>query len=400
MLPLPQVTLKKNRESPIKAGHPWVFSQAIERADEVVQGGLIDVLSHDGKFLGVGTWNGKNTIRIRIISHDPGVAIDTDFFVAKFKVLDNSKKPHLPKETTGYRVVQADADGLPGLILDRYGDVFVFQVHTIGMEKLKDIVVEAIQKAFKPSAIVERSDVDARKQEGLMDRPIKVHHGKIDKPVEFLEFGHKFYADTLEGQKTGFFLDQRNARIKVGQMAKGRNVLNLFGYSGAFSVYAAKAGAAKVATVDVSAAALTLAEKNFELNGLELDKNKYEFVEADVFDVLNDRKYTDGFDFVICDPPAFAKSADKLPEAMRAYIDLNRRCFEMLKEGGILVSSSCSGRVTPSDFRDVLRIAAGQARRDVRILEFMGQPIDHTEKLAFPEGRYLKTVFLEVTKVM
>jgi 23S rRNA (cytosine1962-C5)-methyltransferase len=395
----PTVTLKPGKEYPIKAGHPWIFSNAIQKELACEPGGLVRVESSNGLPLGTGMINPQNSIRVRMISRDADTPIDVDFLVERFKALDASKKIHLPPRTNGYRVCHSDADGLPGLIVDRYAETLVFQVTTAGMERLKDKVVEALMKALKPKALVERSDGDTRSAENLKSLPPKVWHGKVEEPIVFLENGLKFLADTLKGQKTGFFFDQRDARMKVRELARNRHVLNLFGYSGAFSVYAAQGGAATVTTVDVSGAALDLARKNLELNGFDpADETRFKFVEADVFDLFKTKSFKEPADLIVCDPPAFAKSEKHVAQALEAYQSLNQRCLWMLQEGGILVSSSCSGRVTAEDFRKVLKMAAGHTGRDVRLLGFLGQAFDHTEKLAFPEGRYLKTAILEVIK--
>ncbi|MDD5438352.1 MAG: class I SAM-dependent rRNA methyltransferase [Patescibacteria group bacterium] len=392
-----EIWLKPGKEIPILAGHPWIFSNAIDRDIQGENGQIVKVKDGKGRDLGLGTWNGLTSIRVRMLTRDQEEKIDVAFFVSRFKELDGFKKSGLPK-TTGYRVVHAEADGIPGLILDRYDDVFVFQLHTAGMDKLRAEIIEAIRKTFKPSAIIERSDLDVRKLEGLTNQPVEIHHGKIDEPVVFQENGIDFYADVLHGQKTGFFLDQRDARLAVGQLANGKRVLNLFGYTGAFSVHAALGGAIFVATVDVSRQALETAQKNFEINKLDPeDENKFLFLEANVMDLLRDREIPGSpYDLIVCDPPAFAKSEKHMPQAIKAYTDLNADCLQQLGSGGILVTSSCSGRVTPEDFRNMLRLAAGHAQKDVRVLRWISQPIDHAERLAFPEGRYLKTAVLEV----
>ena len=400
---LPQVSLKPGKDIPVLGGHPWIFSNALDETKNttaIEPGTLVQVLNARGYPIAVGHWNENTSIRVRILSLEPEQAINKAFFANRFKALDTWKRPHLPADTNGYRVVHAESDGLPGLIVDRYNDVIVFQLHTYGMEQLRLIIIEALKATFSPVAIVERSDLDVRRIEGLKDQPINIHHGEITAPVTFMEAGLTFQADVLKGQKTGFFLDQREARMSVGKLAKGKRVLNLFGYSGAFSIHALKGGASFVNTVDVSHNALKLAESQCKLNNINVDdESKVQFLEADVFDFLQDNnKIPNGpYDLIICDPPAMAKSEKHLPQAMKAYLDLNTACLEALQENGILVTSSCSGRVTPEDFRDMLHIAAGRAGKDVRLLDWITQPVDHAERLSFPEGRYLKTAILQVT---
>ena len=396
----PRVTLKPYKDTPVLAGHPWIFSEALTETLSVEPGEIVNVFSARGACLGRGTYNPLTSIRVRMLTRDPEEAIDAAYFSKRFSSLNDWKKIHLPPETTGYRIVHAEADGIPGLIVDRYADVCVFQLHTAGMERLRDQIIQAIHDTFYPAAIVERSDLSVRRREGLHTEPIEIHHGTIHGPILFQEAGLWFFADVLKGQKTGFFLDQRDARISVQKRAKGKRVLNLFGYTGAFSVHAARGGADFVATVDVSHAALELAEQNLQKNGFDPhDEDRFLSLEADVLDLLRDPNLPGGpYDFIICDPPAFAKSEAKLPQAMKAYTELNIDCLRRLSPGGILVTSSCSGRVTQDDFRSLLRLAAGRASRQVRLLDWITQPIDHAENLAFPEGRYLKTAILEVTK--
>jgi 23S rRNA (cytosine1962-C5)-methyltransferase len=394
---LPEVFLKPGKDVPVRAGHPWIFSEAIAVDPHGAPGELVDVFDHKHSFLGRGTYNPLTSIRVRLLTRK-AEPIDAAFFEHRFRALDTWKKAHLPPETTGYRLVHAEADGLPGLIVDRFADTFVFQLHTAGADNLREPIVEALERVFSPCAIVERSDVDVRTREGLSSRPIVTHRGEVSAPVSFQETGLTFVADVLRGQKTGFFLDQRDARRAVGRFARGKRVLNLFGYTGAFSVHAAHGGAAFVATVDVSRPALELTEKHLRLNGFDpSDETRFLQLEADVLDLLQDPEIPHApYDVIICDPPAFAKSERHLEQAIKAYTQINIDCLRALKPGGILVTCSCSGRLSPEEFRSLLRIAAGRAGKEVRILETLGHPVDHAERLAFPEGRYLKTLILEV----
>lgn len=390
--------LKPKKDIPVLAGHPWVFSEAISESPEAVEGELVAVKSADGKDLGLASWNPRTSIRLRFLSRDSSVQVDQAFFASRFQTLDAWKRQRLPKDTNGYRLVHAEADGLPGLIIDRYADVYVFQLHTAGMDRFRQEIISALKQVFSPSAIVERSDVDVRRLEGLKDQPVAVHEGKVDAPIAFLETGISFEADVLKGQKTGFFLDQREARRLVGKISRGKRVLNLFAYSGAFSVHAAMGQAAFVMSVDVSLPALESAERQFRLNGLNPDDlDRSAFMQADIFELMQESQAPEGpYDIIICDPPALAKSSQHIPQAIKTYTSLNAQCLRWLKPSGILVTSSCSGRLQPEEFRSLLRIASGRAKKDVRIVDWLPQPVDHAERLAFPEGRYLKTAFLEV----
>lgn len=404
---LPLAVLKPGRDVPARAGHPWIFSEALSKAPIADPGALVQVQDARGGVVGVGTWNPHTSIRIRLLSRDITTVIDETFFLNRFTHLANWKEANLPANTTGYRLVHAEADELPGLIIDRYANAFVFQIHTAGMEPLREKIISALttfakERGVSDPLIVERSDIDARTHEGMRPRPASVHVGEFKGPVVFQEYGITFQADVLNGQKTGFFLDQREARHSVGMYAKGKRVLNLFGYTGAFSIHALMGGASFVQTVDVSRKALEEAQAQFKLNGINPDTDaRIGFLEADVFDLLNEAALPDGpYDIIICDPPALAKTAAHVPQALKGYTFLNGACLSHLKPGGILVSSSCSGRVDPEAFRNMLRLSAGRAKRTVRLLDWITQPVDHAERLAFPEGRYLKTAIVEVTDIL
>ena len=412
----PTVTLLPRKEVPVLGGHPWVFSKGIREpkasasqqvstlgvvpvsAPDLAPGSLVTLLASDGRGLGIGTYNPLTNIRVRLITRDTQQTIDQAFFEKRFAELTTWKQNHLPPNTNGYRLVHAETDSIPGLIIDRYGSTFVFQLHTAGMEHFRTEIIEALKTTFSPRAIVERSDIEVRKQEGLTDMPITVHHGDITGPVTFQENGISFYADTLHGQKTGFFLDQRDARAEVGNISANKRVLNLFSYSGAYSVYAAKNGATQVTSIDISKPALDQAKQNFKLNHLDPnDTTKYAFEDHDIFDIVGRAQLPHGpYDVIVCDPPALAKTEAHVQNASKAYLMLNQHCFTHLEKGGVLITSSCSGRISQEEFRDILRIAAGRAGKQTKILKWITQPADHAELLAFTEGRYLKTAIIEV----
>lgn len=395
-----EIKLLKGREIPVKAGHPWIFSKGIQDIEKLKNsiselGTLVKIFSHNNEPLGIGTCNPKNSICVRVLSQNAEEKIDENFFKNRLTELNAQKKEFLPPKTNGYRVVHSDADYMPGLIIDIYKDTVVFQVTTAGMEKLKPLIVPAIEKTLKPKIIVERSDVESRRQEGLKVLGTIVHKGEIKGPIEFQENGIKFLVDVFSGQKTGFFLDQRSARAQTRALSKDKKVLNLFGYTGAFSVYAFEGGAKEVMTVDSSKQALEFAKQNIALN--DIDKSKATFLEGDIFDLLNSDKFKkEAPDLIVCDPPALAKTVSQIDQALQSYTFLNRKCLEILPKGGILVTSSCSGRITLEEFKSALKIAAGYAKKSTRILDIVHQPFDHTTKLSFPEGGYLKTLILEV----
>ncbi len=391
------ITLKPKRDMPLKAGHPWVFSNAIEKEPHAESGDLVRVVAHDGTLLGAGLYHPAQSIRVRMIAREEIPAVSAAYLAERLRALDAQKQRHLPQHTNGYRLVHADADNLPGLIVDRYADVVVFQIHTAAMDRYRAEVVEALKEVCAPRAMVERSDVAARLREGLTELPPKVHLGEINTPVVFEENGVTYLADVMEGQKTGFYLDQREARLRIGAYTRGRRVLNLFSYTGATGLAASLAGAAHVTHVDASKRALELAHEMYTRNNLDPeDEARLQFLRADVFEYLAAQDEGAGYDLIVCDPPAFAKSGRDSAAALKAYTGLNRRCFERLETGGVLVTSSCSGMISSEDFKSALKLAVGQARREAIVLDFFGQPFDHTQTLAYPEGAYLKTFVLEV----
>ncbi len=400
----PIAVLLPGRDTPVRAGHPWIFSKALAKEPKPAptNGEIVLVQSAKGDAIGLGTWGAGASIRIRMLTTNGMAEIDKAWFVEKLTAIDAWKQAHLPAETTGYRVVHAESDGIPGLIVDKYNDVIVIQIHTAGMEVLREAILEALKTVFEPRAIVERSDIESRLRDGLEKLEPVVRFGEIDKPVEFKEYGLTFFADVLGGQKTGFFLDQREARHLVGTLSKDKHVLNLFGYTGGFTVHAAKGGASFVTTVDLSETALELAQQNIKVNGFDPeDESQFLLLDADVMTLIRQREIVGApYDLIVCDPPAFAKTGTQAENAIEAYTKLNMECLMRLGPGGILATSSCSGRVTPEDFKSMLRIAAGRAGRDVRLIAELGHPIDHAERIAFPEGRYLKTLIVEVTNII
>ncbi len=398
-----RVYLKPNRDSAIRAGHPWVFSGAVARVEKARRGDIVVVIDSKGEEIGIGTFHPGNSIRIRMIRGNSGTRLDGGYFADRLRALSEYKKKLLPDSTDGYRIANADADYLPGLIVDTYASCVVFQIHTAGMEKLREAVVAGIE-SLDPDTIVERSDIEARRQDQVSPVRPRVVKGQVDGAVEFHEAGVRMLADPLDGQKTGFYLDQRDARILAASLARGRRVVNLFSYTGGASVAAALAGAEQVISVDTSKPALSVAEDIFRLNGLDPASGTYEFVESDVFEYLTDLGETNGAPgggasaLLICDPPAFAKHRDALENAEKAYLRLNRLCLQTLKPGDLLLTSSCSGLIDRETFTGIVRHAAGAAGKRVSILRELEASPDHTKNLAFPEGSYLKTLFLGVTQ--
>ncbi|MFO7626424.1 MAG: class I SAM-dependent rRNA methyltransferase [Candidatus Fermentibacteraceae bacterium] len=383
------VVLKKGRETPVRAGHPWVFSQGIEGDATFEPGEPVSVLSFDGGFVGTGIINPLSDIRVRMMDGSD-ITPDAAYFQKRLSRLLAYKRTLLSADSTGFRLVNADADRMPGLIADIYGSCLVVQFHAVSAEAFRKPILEALEKVVNPDVIVERSDLEVRKREGMQPIPARILKGSLNGFPRFTENGLVFLADVMQGQKTGFFLDQRTAREAVGRHAKGKTILNLFSYTGAFGVYGARHGAKHVVNVDISERAQEVARENFSVNGL--NTSGIEFLSTDAFEYLYNSR--DSFDVVVCDPPAFAKTQRAIEKALKAYTSLNAQCIAKLSENGVLLTSSCSGRVAMDDFRHTVRVAAYQSRRRLHILDEFSHTPDHTDALSFPEGRYLKTIVL------
>ena len=383
------VVLKKGRETPLRAGHPWVFSQGIEGESTYTPGEPVSVLSFDGAFLGTGLVNPGSDIMVRMIDGSD-ITPDAAYFRERLSRLLEYKMELLPPGTTGYRLSNADADRMPGLIADVFGSCLVVQFHAVSAEAFRKPILEALDAVVKPEVIVERSDIEVRKREGLQPIPARVLKGRLDGYPEFSENGMVFLSDVMLGQKTGFFLDQRTAREELGSHAKGKTILNLFSYTGAFGVYGVRHGAGRVVNVDTSERAQEISRENFRANGFGGPAVGFET--SDAFGYLFNSR--ESFDIVVCDPPAFAKTSRAVGKALKAYTSLNAQCIAKLRENGVLLTSSCSGRVSMDDFRHTVRVAAYQSRRRLHILKEFHHAPDHTDALSFPEGRYLKTMVL------
>jgi 23S rRNA (cytosine1962-C5)-methyltransferase len=385
-----QLHLYAGRDRRILQGHRWVFSNEIaDSLSEFEPGSWVEVLSAKGVPLGSGYINPASLIAVRLVS-PPGRLPDEGFFRETMENAARYRQSIYPGSRC-HRLIYGEPDSLPGLVVDRYEDVLVYQIGTLGMSKMAPLIQDLLLDIFKPSAIVFRNDSPLRTLEGL-DQQKGIAFGNLpdDLIVEIDEI--KYRVDVLEGQKTGMYLDQRENRKNVRRWTEGKKVLDLFSYNGAWSLSAAAGGAAEVIGVDQSKDATAQARKNADLNGTA---NVCSFVAEDVFEYLK-RAPRAGFDVVILDPPAFAKTKSATKEAQRGYTDINRRALLALKPGGLLVTCSCSYHVGEDLFRDIL-ISAGQASgRKLRLLQIGGQALDHPALLAMPETRYLKCYFMEV----
>lgn len=358
-------------------------------------GATVDVLSAEGKWLARGAWSPDSQIRVRVWTFDPDEPVDDAFFKRRLSAANELRKS-LPELSgcSAMRLVAAESDGLPGVTIDRYGQVLVMQLLSAGADRQRPKIVAALRSLFPDCSLLERSDVAIRAKEGLPSL-VEVHHGDIPATVDFSEQGLCFRAGLGEGHKTGFYLDQRRNRARVAAYASGREVLNCFAYTGAMGVHCLKAGASHVTQVDVSSEALALARTHLELN--ELDPALCEFEQADVFARL--RQYrAEGrkFDMVILDPPKFVESRQHLSRASRGYKDINLLALQLLRPGGILATFSCSGLMPEDLFRKIVADAALDAGRKLLYLERLEQAADHPVAAAFPEGWYLKGLICRV----
>lgn len=386
-----QVILKPGKEKPVKARHHWIFSGAIQSAPDFANGDILGVESAKGEFLGYGYFHHHTSIAGRMLSftHTPAqetVKQNIDQAIAMRELLFDVK------ETNAYRLVHSEGDGIPGMIVDRYDDVLVFQVTTLGIERLKPLIVEHFKKKLKPRSIYEKSTSPSRREEGLKDL-VGVLSGESVVGVEIKENGLKFVVDIVNGQKTGFFLDQREMRQYVRELSNGKRVLNCFGYTGGFSVAALAGGAVSVDTVDQDAGAIAFAKRNVELNKLQNKQNG--FLTDDVFQFLRTKDLF-SYNLVILDPPAFAKKKTEVVAACRGYKEINRLAMEKMPAGGILVTSSCSYHVDEKLFQTVIFQAALDAKRSVKIIGRHRHAPDHPVNVYHPEGEYLKSLVLYV----
>jgi len=392
-----RVLVKRGREKPVLNRHPWIFSGAIKRIEgECDDGEVVAVADYRGRFLAQGYLNRRSQIAVRLLTWDEGEVIGPDFWRRRLERAFASRQALTDDPSTdAYRLVNAESDLLPGLVLDRYSDYLVVQFLTLGIERWKAELVSLMAGLLQPRGIYERSDVEVREKEGLAQVSGLLYGQEPPDLVEITENGHRFLVDIKRGQKTGFYLDQRENRQKLTRYCRGKEVLNCFAYTGAFAVYAAAAGAGRITHVESSAEALELARRNMALNGFA-DRDD-EYVEGDVFQVL--REYRDkgrSFDLIILDPPKFAYSHDQVESACRGYKDINLLAMQIIAPGGILFTFSCSGLVSSDLFQKVLFGASVDARRDVQIVVKLSQASDHPILLAFPESEYLKGLVCRV----
>jgi 23S rRNA (cytosine1962-C5)-methyltransferase len=390
------LTLVRGREAASRRRHPWIFSGSVARGSAVTAG-PVEIRGADGSFVGRGFGSPSSPIAARIWTFEDR-PLDAALVGSRLDAAAALRALVVPGETDGYRLVNAEGDFLPGLFVDRYGDVLAVQATTEGTERARELWLPALRARFPDATVVQRNDLASRKGEGLPLEDEVLAGGPLHPRPAFHERGLKFVAELSGGQKTGFFLDQRENRHLVRGLSGGRRVLNLFSYSGAFGVAALAGGASRVVHVDVSESALALARENHRANGQGVDEPQApaETACADVFEDLRARVAAgETWDLIVTDPPAFAKRRSDVDRACRGYKDVNRLALSLLGKGGLLLACSCSGAVSADLFQKVLFAAALDAGREARLLEKNGAGPDHPVSLDCPEGEYLKAFRLE-----
>ncbi len=387
--------LKRNEDRRLRAGHLWVYSNEVDIAVTPLKGlqpgQAVVIEASNGKAIGTGYVNPNQLICARIVSRDPKHPFSTSLLVHRLKVALALRKRLYPHPC--YRLVYGEADGLPGVVIDRYDDVCVVQISTHGMEQQCDALVAALVKVLQPRAIVLRNDGAARKQEGL-EELVELVHGDLPKQVLAIEGNARFAVDVMAGQKTGWFYDQRDNRIRAARYASERTVLDLFSYGGGFGIQAALAGASKVVCVDSSASALDRVEANAELNGVV---DKIELVQGDAFEYLKAaRNERESFDVAMVDPPAFIRRKKDRKAGLTAYRRINELAMRVLNRDAILATSSCSQSLSMNDLQTLLNASARHIDREIQVLEYGHQAADHPVHPAIPETAYLKQIIARI----
>mgnify|MGYP000860160225 CR=1 FL=1 len=385
------IRLKKGRERSLLLRHPWIFASAVENvAGEPEIGETVNVMDNGGKKLARAAFSPNSQIRARVWTFTPDEPVNEEFLYNRI-LAARERRLQLPsyKTASALRLFYGEADGLPGLVVDKYNDTLIMQILSAGAEIFKSEITEKLKEIYKPDCIFERSDVEIRALEGLQERKGLVFGRLPKEEMSIEENGIRYKVDIVDGQKTGFYLDQRENRQKVNGLAEGLDVLNCFCYTGGFTLNTLAGGAKSVVSVDSSESALSLLKENLELNGLYDARS--ELIEADVFKYLRLlRDQGKNFDLIVLDPPKFAPTIAQAEKASRAYKDINLLAIKMLRPGGLLVTFSCSGGITRELFQKIIAGAANDAGVDLRILEHLSQSSDHPVLLNFPESFYLK----------
>ncbi len=393
----PTLQLKPMKEASVAYGHPWIFTGAfVALPESIPHGSFVHVADRKGEVIATGSFSRGGSIAVRVFGKGT-IAIDRALIEARLRAA-NDRRTQMGygpgTDTTGYRACYGESDLLPGLVIDVYGDTAVMQISTASMDAMREDIIAAILGAIPVKNIAERSDMIGRKEEHL-EASTGIRAGSVTGPITFKEKGIEFVADVLEGQKTGFFMDQKNLRSHIKRYAKGANVLNLFSYSGSAGIAAMLGGATRVHNVDGSVEALELCKKNAALHDIDLANFTTE--EADLFKWLSDSEGQ--YDMVLIDPPAIIKSQKDTEAGMKAYHFVNRAAMKLVKDGGIFVTSSCSHHMSEEDFAFMLRRASVQADTRLHVIDTARQSPDHPVSVYFPEAAYLKSFVCKVEKV-
>ena len=390
-----QLILKPGREKSLARRHPWIFSGAVARVEgDPESGDTVGVRSGSGEFLAWAAYSPASQIRARVWSWDAEERVDADFLRTRLRhALEARARLLAAEESDGMRIVHGESDSLPGVVVDRYGEVVVMQLLSAGAERWRSELAQGVRDLTGCACVFERSDADVRQLEGLPARSGALHGVLPAAGVQISEHGIRYGVDVAAGHKTGFYLDQRDNRRRIGELARGREVLNCFCYSGGFSLNALAGGAAFVLSIDSSAGALAQAQDNLRRSGL--DQSRAEWLEADVFKQLRAlRDQGRSFDLIVLDPPKFAPTAAFAEKAARGYKDINLLALKLLRPGGLLASFSCSGGVSADLFQKILAGAALDAGAEASIVGRFTAAADHPVLLSFPEGDYLKGLLL------
>jgi 23S rRNA (cytosine1962-C5)-methyltransferase len=391
------IRLEKGKEKAVRQLHPWVFSGAIDQVKGAPENGeIVMVTDSTDNFLAYGFFNDKSRVAVRLLEWNLETEINEDWWRNKIAKAVKKRESLYNQDTNTYRLIFSEADFIPGLIVDRYADFLSVQILTSGIERIKPIIIDELQKLLDPKGIFDRSDASARAHDGMDASSGGILSGL--EPPEFVsvkENGIFYHVNIADGQKSGFYCDQRDNRRLVANHSKGKKTLDCFSYSGGFSLNAFRAGATEVVSVDSSALALDTLKKNIEINGF--NQIPHRMFQSDVNKQLRVfREQNEKFDLIILDPPKYAPSRSALTKASRAYKDLNRLAMLLLNEGGLLATFSCSGAVDISMFKQILAWAALDAGKEVQFIEQFAQPADHPVRSSFPEGEYLKGLLCRV----
>ena len=393
----PAIRLKRGEGHAFKAGGPWIYDNEIaEILGEPADGGIVRIEDYNGYPLGVGFLNRASTIAVRVLSRDAGAVIDRDFLERRVRAAWQYRKDTV--DTSSCRVIFGEADFLPGLVVDKFADVLVVESLALGIDRWKPVILEKLKKVLAEDGIsirgvYERSDARVRLQEG-MERFKGFIGDSFDTKVEIVENGVRYMVDVQDGQKTGFFLDQKYNRLAIQRLCKGKRVLDCFTHTGSFALNAGIAGASEVLGVDASELGVAQAAENAALNGLS---DRVRFVAADVFDLLPElERQGEKFDVVILDPPAFTKSRNSVKNAVKGYREINLRGMKLVKDGGYLATCSCSHFMTPELFAKTIREAAGNVHKRLRQVEYRTQAADHPILWGDSESSYLKFFIFQV----